>query len=304
MTLLAFLLLLAPQADASKYETYISPAVAAAVATQEEVSPEALIAKLAALADGGDASANELLGEAYQLGKFGLTRDVAKACDYFARVAKERADAAHNLATCFYDGRGLPRDLEKARALYRQASDQGFPKAHCALGNMLLAGDGGPQDVPTGLSLCRKSAELGVADAQTDLGGYLLVGKYIEKDVVAARGWLQKAAEQKQSNAAFLLAQIYWNGDGVAKDRGLAGQWWQIAHAGGRPDAAFWVMQSILGKMLREKDGKQVLDGVFVPEALKWSRIVAEHDPNAKHRDVAASLIMEFEKLSAEVPKD
>lgn len=197
MTLLAFILLLAPQAEARDFEASISPAVAAAVAARNDVSPEALVEQLSALADGGDMSANELLGEAYQFGKFGLTSDVGKACDYFARAAQERPDSAHNLATCFYDGRGLPRDLAKARALYLKASDRGFPKAHCALGNMLLAGEGGPQDVATGLRLCRKSAELGVADAQTDLGGYLLVGKYVGKDVVAARGWLQKAAEQK-----------------------------------------------------------------------------------------------------------
>lgn len=297
--LLSLTLLLAAYAGDAGYQVEISPAVEAAIAAQDETGTTALIAQLSALSDAGDTGASELLGEAHQLGKFGLKPDVAKACDYYDKAAVDRADSAHNLATCFYDGRGRSRDRAKARNLYQRASDGGFPKAHCAFGNMLLAGDGGPQDIATGLSLCRKSAELGVADAQTDLGGYLLTGEYVDKDVVAARNWLQMAADQKQANAAFLLAQIYWNGDGVATDRATAKHWWQVAHDGGRPDAAYWVTRSLIQQMLSERDGKQVFDRAFAPEALKWARIAAQIDPSAERRETATSLIAELEKLIA-----
>ena len=110
--------------------------------TIDPADPDTAIAALEALGEAGDASAVEALGELFGAGARGIRRDPARACDYFEQVPAERADAQHNIATCYYDGVGRPRDHAKARVHYARAIAAGFTQSQCALGNMLIKGEG------------------------------------------------------------------------------------------------------------------------------------------------------------------
>ncbi|WP_447727445.1 tetratricopeptide repeat protein [Sphingomonas koreensis] len=287
--MLPLLLLLAVQAVpiAQSY----SPAVDALVADHARLAPGELARRLEALADGGDSSAAEALGELSQQGALGIASNPKVACDWYERASASRGDATHNLALCFETGNGRPQDLARARTLYEAGAAKGWVQAKCALGTMLVAGRGGAVDSARGVALCREAAEAGNAHAQTDYANYLLMGKIVPRDIVAARRWYTAAAEQNQPNAALVLGQIYWKGDGVAADPAAAERWWRVAHEHGRADAAGWMVRAVFKRMVTERDGKRVVDRSMLPEAVRWLRIAAEKDPDpARRADFAETL--------------
>lgn len=190
--------------------------------------------RLEALATDGRSDAQEMLGEVFN---FALKDEVA-ACAWFAKSAATRSDGLHNLALCYENGGGVPRDLAKASALYGQAVGRGYAKSMCALGNLYIAGKGVPKDETKGAALCKQGAELGEPNAQTDLGNLFLTGVGVPKDIVQARRWYELAAAQGQPNAQFVLGQIYWNGDGVERSQAKAAALLEQAFKGGRRDAA------------------------------------------------------------------
>lgn len=241
------------------------------------------------LGEAGDRSAFALLGELHGMSIPGREPDWSKWCSY-SEMAGEHSGALHNLATCYFLGQGRPRDLNRALELYERASQLGFAKSHCALGNMLISGMAGRQDPAYGLELCRHAADSGEPDAATDYGGYLLLGEHIERDPVEARRYLAAAAERRQPNAAFLLGQIYWNGDGIEQDREEAVRWWIVAHEGGRPDAASAIGLYLAARVF-EQQRSGVIDQPLVERAIHWERIAAVQDPDPAKRAQAAQVL-------------
>lgn len=254
--------------------------------------------ELETLRANGDTTAAALLGELLIFTDRQGGQDFARSCDY-SQAAGRHASALHNLATCYFNGTGRPRDLTKARELYRQAAEMGYAKAACALGNMLIAGTGGSSDPARGLDLCRRAADAGVADAQTDYGGYLLADKHIPKNAVEARGYLSLAAAQGQRNAAFLLGQIYWKGDGVDKNVPEAAIWWITAYENGRTDAAFLIGNAALSLVVAAAQTKQPVANVVIDQAKRWLDVAMEKDPDPKKREKAKELRGLLDRLLA-----
>ncbi len=277
------------------FDPSVSDEVAAVMKRRSELEPDAFIAELEKLADRGDVGALEYLGEIYEAGLLNRPKDEVKACDYFERVGNARADSLHNMATCFYNGRGRAENHAKARILYAQAAEAGWLMSYCARGNMLIKGQGGDVDVGRGLELCRFAADLGDKNAQTDLGGYLLMGKVTDRKPVEAREWLTRAANQEQGNASYLLGQIYEKGDGVGRDTTKSRDWYKIAHRLGRDDAPYRLMLSFLTDAASKRDGKTVIDPAYTPHILEWGRIAAQVDYNAERRKQAADIVAELE---------
>ena len=267
---------------------------------RESLGKKVLLDSLDELGRAGDDSALELLGEIYDGALFGVEKNAAQACSYYERVQQIRADTLHNLATCYFIGDGRPKDHIRARILYKQAADLGYPKAKCAYGNMLIEAQGGDIDIDQGLALCRNAAEAGVADAQADLGGYYLLGKVIEKDAVEARKWFSAAAGQNHANASFVLAQIYWNGDGVDKDREKAEEWWEISYQAGRIDASFHLGRANGAKMFIYTDGKiTAIDLKKMRAAREWFELALTNAYRAEQRAEAEKMIAMLDELSA-----
>jgi TPR repeat protein len=206
----------------------------------------------------------------------------------------------HNLATCFHSGDGKAQDFSRARSLYKQAAEIGYPKAKCAYGNMLIAAEGGVKDIDQGLALCREAAEVGVADAQADLAGYLLLGKVVAKDAVEARKWLLAAANQKHANASIVLAQVYWNGDGVDKDHEEAEKWWKAAYQAGRQDASYFLGRANIAKMFIYTDGRITsVDLKKMQAAQEWFELAKDNAYRPEQRAEAGKMLVMIEKLSA-----
>jgi TPR repeat protein len=268
----------------------ISPEVVALARKHGVNLPSDALAALERLDSAGDKSATALLGEYHMYRGQAPGSDWTRACDYSER-AGAYSSALHNLANCHFYGNGRPKDLPRARILYRQAMDLGMAKSACALGNMLIAGLGGGKDVEAGLDLCRRGADAGDSDAQTDYGGYLLTGEHKAKDSVLARRYLQAAAEKRQRNAAFLLGQIYWNGDGGARNRTEAARWLRVAHDAGRPDAAFLIGIEGLGRIVDASRAKRPIEVAVLQETERWFRIAEETDPDPAKRSKASEML-------------
>lgn len=286
MILFILLAAAAPAAEAD-----ISPEVRAVSAERGSLGNEAFLARVETLAQGGDSSAIELLGEIYVGGLFGTARNPAKACGYFERAANLRGDSAHNFARCHENGDGMPEDAAMARKWYARGAALGYLKSSCALGNLMIAGKGGPKDVAGGIGLCRKAAEAGNADAQTDLGNYLIAGKIVDRNVIEARKWYTRAAEQDQPNAQFVLGQILWNGDGTPVDYDAAVVWWKRAYAGGRKDAASLIVGGLFKRLLVESDGKTTVDRAQLPETIIWLERAATEDPDPVRRQRSSEIL-------------
>lgn len=276
-----------------------SEETSAAIAQREDTDMDALTRALEQLGEAGDASAYEALGEIYFNGLFGIAADPSRGCDYFEKVGAARPDALHNLATCFYSGRGREKDQAKAREFYVHAAKGGWRMSYCAYGNMLVRGEGGPVDAAEGLRLCRMTAALGDADAQTDHGTYLLTGQGTDRDPVAARFVLEQAAAQGQRNAAFLLGQIYTRGDGTPTDHKQASEWFEKAFEYGRSDAAFEAARSYMRRGYREEDGKiAFVDPDLLRTARTWllKALKVEQPGSPRHTQIE-ELIPAVERL-------
>jgi TPR repeat protein len=292
----AVLLLVA--VPATEVEAPIAPAVAA-LARQYATAPSPGIEeKLQTLVEAGSDDAAALLGEILQMRNRPGGPDFVRACRFHAM--SKRASAVHNAATCLFKGEGGEKDLPRARALYKVASEGGFLLSRCALGNMLISGQGGSKLVDEGMALCRSAAEAGSADAQADYGGYLLMGTVGQRDPVEARKWFRLAADQKHANASYVLGQIYWKGDGIGRDRAEAARWMKQAFELGRSDASSLLATEALNRALSSKDGQPVINKEVAAEAMKWARIASNSHPDPKERQRADELI----KLLAEFGVD
>ena len=114
----------------------------------------------------------------------------------------------YQLATKYEDGNGMPRDMEKAIALYRQAAERGYVPAQTYLGVIYDKGRGVQPDDAEAIRWYRLAAEKGDPQSQFNLGVFLVKGRGTAKN--EKEGWdlIRKAAGNgyKPASAALLRA--------------------------------------------------------------------------------------------------
>jgi len=135
------------------------------------------------------------------------------------RAAEGDAQDLCKLADMFFNGRGMPRDIEKAVELYQQAANKGYARAKCNLGVMYSRGLGVGKDEKHAFKLYEQAAELRDAQAQRNLGMMYEEGRVIPKDVKKAFDLYELAAAQGCPEAQCNLGLMYANGSGVTKDQ-------------------------------------------------------------------------------------
>ena len=132
-----------------------------AEAWNKKLADETKVKEKRAEAEGGDGGAMWQLGAWYQLGRNGLTKDIAQARAWF-----ERSAAARN------------------------------PKGMACFGQSLLGGWGGPKDNVFGIMNLTQAAELGSEFGAYLIGWAFFSGGYgLPKDPVRARYWLKKLVD-------------------------------------------------------------------------------------------------------------
>ncbi|CRF47873.1 TETRATRICOPEPTIDE REPEAT FAMILY PROTEIN [Helicobacter heilmannii] len=124
-------------------------------------------------------------------------------------------------------GRGVPKDLTKAREYYKKASDAGIAQGSYLLGTMFLKGEGGPKDPDKATEYFRVASKGGYARASLILGEEYATGEGdVPKDYDKAREYLEEAikTEDKEvaGEASWNLGLIYYKGYGVLVDKNKA----------------------------------------------------------------------------------
>jgi len=124
----------------------------------------------------------DMASEEYSRGRF-----ESAAAIYRRAVNQGSPIAKHRLADLMANGRGVPKDEAKARALLVQSVNAGYLPAMATLASWLLKGRGGPKDATKGQRLMLRAAEAGDVQAIFFHANWLELGTpEVPKDTVAA----------------------------------------------------------------------------------------------------------------------
>jgi TPR repeat protein len=218
----------------------------------------------------GNPLAMDQLGDSYAHGYNGVARDYQKS---FTWYQKEAALAAPwgliAMGKACADGRGLPKDMDKANDYFHRARDAAMSLANAgdadamdALAYINANAYGVEQNDAEALRWASKSADLGYTDAMIALGDIYTVGHGVPPDIGKGVSWFMKAATAGDA-AAMMRVGEYWGGwsDSGQSHYAVALEWLRKSADRGNCDA----MRDI---------GYLYENGMGVPEddaeALKW----------------------------------
>jgi TPR repeat protein len=112
------------------------------------------------------------------------------------RAQQGDAEAQHDLAAYYEDGRGVAQDCQKALELYESSAAQGYTYAQYYLGVMYDKGRCVATDLVRARDWYRKAAEMGLDLAQYNYGICLFYGLGGPQDQAEALRWIRQAANQ------------------------------------------------------------------------------------------------------------
>ena len=125
-------------------------------------------------------------GERTHLSHFEETKALAEDGD---------AKAQDWLGFYYQFGVEVEQDSKEAVKWYQKAAEQGLPKAQCSLGEMYHDGKGGvTKDYKKAVTLYRKAAEQGHYVGQLNLGLMYELGYGVKEDYVTAYAWYDLTA--------------------------------------------------------------------------------------------------------------
>lgn len=158
-----------------------------------------------------------------------------------ARAFEGYAEAQHDLAAAYADGRLAKQDYARARAWFARAAAGGVANAHYNLGVMAQQGLGAPVNMQQAMSHYEDAAKLGHAEAMYNLGLLYADGRAVPKSAWRAVTYFKRAANAGLVQAAYNLGVIY-EGDALGKpDLTAAIEWYDVAAGEGNRDAALAV---------------------------------------------------------------
>lgn len=187
------------------------------------------------------------LGLVYAQGLAGVTRDETRAAQLFEQAANAGLSRAQlNLGVLYIRGRGVPRDLVRARGWLEKAAASNDPYALYALGRAMEESEGAARADPArAADLYRRAAELGHPLAALRYGLALADGEGIKQDAAGAQRWLMVAQKDGVPEAALALGDITARTrnprDKAANQKILesAAAWYRVAADAGVSSAQF-----------------------------------------------------------------
>ena len=224
-------------------------------------------------AEMGDPQGMVRLGSAFFNEQGGLTKDEAKAVEWYQKAAEVGyAKAMNNLGVCYELAQGgLTKDEAKAVEWYQKAAEAGDETAMCNLGICYEYGKGGlTKDETKAVEWYQKAAEAGNARAMNNVGVCYEYGQGgLTKDEAKAVEWYQKAAEAGYATAMCNLGNCYEYGKGgLTTDEAKAVEWYQKAAEAGNAAA-----MGNLGICYEYGRGRLTKDEI---KAVEWYQKAAE----------------------------
>ena len=211
--------------------------IAAPAAPVFPVSGEGDLSRLATLkasAASGNPSALNALGSLYYDGR-GVSRDLVKARrDYREAARKGSLSGARNFGWMLWKGEGGAPDFKRARRWLEVAARGGDPRAMNMLGAFDLSTEGG-RDPGKAFRTFLRGARAGNREAMFNLGALYDRGAGVPQDVSRAAHWWRKSAHLGDTTAQTALGDLYERGQGVPRDYGKAAYWYAKAAKNGSP---------------------------------------------------------------------
>ena len=195
----------------------------------EVSTPQDMVAKLEELMEKGNYAACFDLGQLYYLGDKGVQKDIHRAMSYFKEAADNGiAMAAYQMGRIYETGCAeyLPADQLQSFKWYARAANDGLPEAENNLGSCYFFGRGVDVDYEKAFLLYKSSAEKGNNEAEMNVGICYAAGKGVKQDYALAYTWWKKAAEQGHVKAMVNLATCYEMGVGTIQDVSEAYCWY------------------------------------------------------------------------------
>lgn len=135
--------------------------------------------------------------------EYQTTVDFGESITVFQEAVKDSdAAAQNNLGACYYTGKGVEQDYEKAVQWFRASAEQGNATGQINLSYCYYYGQGVQKDSLESLRWCQLAMDQGLAGAQNLYGAVFCKGnEKIE--------WYQRAADQNSEVAMLNLATSY-----------------------------------------------------------------------------------------------
>ncbi|MFN8614521.1 MAG: tetratricopeptide repeat protein [Vampirovibrionales bacterium] len=217
---------------------------------QKKVADEGFVDKgpalLAEAAKQGLDDAQLQLAMAYEQGRYGFSRDLTQAVNWYRKAALQGSTLAQYALGFLYErGRGVPSDFPMAAHWYQRAGEQGLTAAQYRLGLMYLDGKGVGKDAPKARYWLAKAGEKGHLNAQLQLGLLYEDGLISNQDWDAnyqeALRWYKKAANQGSADGQMAVGTFYLMGWGVDQDYVEAYRWLKPSAQQGNEAAKTWL---------------------------------------------------------------
>ncbi|HJU26742.1 MAG TPA: tetratricopeptide repeat protein, partial [Rhodanobacteraceae bacterium] len=164
--------------------------------------------RVAALASGGNARAEEVLGLDYLDGD-GVAVNEAEGAKWLERAAAQgEAVAAWRLGTLYERGHGVAADPAKATQWYAVAARAGNRKAMHNLAVAYAQGSGIAKDLPLAVQWFSRAANLGLADSQFNLAVLYERGLGVPPSLAKAYKWYAVAAAEGDAESRARMEAI------------------------------------------------------------------------------------------------
>ena len=154
------------------------------------------------------------------------------------------ANAQYEVASAFYTGTGVTRDIAEAAKWAQRAADQNNLHGLLMIGNLHRGSELGRPNLDLTVKAFERAAELGSTLAYRHLGQLYFTGEHMPRDYTRAERWLRPAAARNDQIAQFTLGQLYLHGSGVERDPATAALWFQKAAASGHSQAQLYTAEN------------------------------------------------------------
>lgn len=226
--------------------------------------------QLERLASSGDAQAQLMLAELLSDGKGG-PKDCQRALQLLeSACSQDHPPALSALGVRFYRGQSvepiIERDLKRAAELFLKAAMRGFGRGQMNLALMYFNGDGVDQDYEQAARWFEQAARQGIGLAQYNLGVMYEEGLGVAQSVVKAAEYYREAADQDDADAQFRLARLYDHGRGLGQDFQEAARWYQKAKENGVEEAGSALALLVALRRVTVSESTYVEGGAIIEE--------------------------------------
>ncbi|MCW1926256.1 sel1 repeat family protein [Luteolibacter arcticus] len=190
----------------------------------------------------------------------------------------------HLLASLYYQGHGVEKDLVRAVALFEAAAAKGYRASQANLGLMYQKGDGVKKDITKAISYYAAAGKQGDLQSAFNLGQIYRKGDGVEKDPAKAAAYYKFAAERGDLTAMNEYGLLFAQGEGVGVDYVEAYGWISLTAKAGNEQAAKNLAQlkQILGGKLGQADKRAAEIEAGIKRQLAKDAEKATSPPKAK----------------------